>query len=167
MSDSATPWVLTCQTSLSMGFPRQEYWSGSPCPPPGESSWPRDRTWVSFIAGRSFTVWATREVPRKIFFKEWKKNWEREKCLVIKKKKEENCLWSRSRQTVFWKLSRPSGRWEVVAPVTAVMLIFSCWGQRRDPWLQVGKTDTVCFHPNFSLIYFDHFLLWPSTRCTS
>ena len=25
------------------------------------SSWPRDRTWVSHIAGRFFTVWATRE----------------------------------------------------------------------------------------------------------
>ena len=24
------------------------------------SSWPRDRTWVSWIAGRCFTVWATR-----------------------------------------------------------------------------------------------------------
>ena len=26
-----------------------------------ESSWPKDWTWVSCIAGRSFTVWATRE----------------------------------------------------------------------------------------------------------
>ena len=25
------------------------------------SSWPRDRTWVSHIAGRHFTIWATRE----------------------------------------------------------------------------------------------------------
>ena len=28
-----------------------------------ESSWPRDRTWVSRIVGRRFTNWATREVP--------------------------------------------------------------------------------------------------------
>ena len=27
---------------LSMKFPRGEYWSGLPCPPPGESSPPRD-----------------------------------------------------------------------------------------------------------------------------
>ena len=27
------------------------------------SSWPRDQTWVSCIAGRFFTVWATREAP--------------------------------------------------------------------------------------------------------
>ena len=28
------------------------------------SSWPRDRTQVSCIAGRHFTLWATREAPR-------------------------------------------------------------------------------------------------------
>ena len=28
------------------------------------SSWPRDRGWVSRIAGRHFTVWATREATR-------------------------------------------------------------------------------------------------------
>ena len=27
------------------------------------SSWPRDWTWVSYIAGRFFTIWATREAP--------------------------------------------------------------------------------------------------------
>ena len=35
MSDSlATPWTVAGQVPLSMGFPRQEYWSGLPCPPP-------------------------------------------------------------------------------------------------------------------------------------
>ena len=28
-------WTVACQTPLSMGFSRQEYWSGSPCPPSG------------------------------------------------------------------------------------------------------------------------------------
>ena len=28
------------------------------------SSWSRDQTWVSCIAGRLFTIWATREAPR-------------------------------------------------------------------------------------------------------
>ena len=27
-----TPWTVTCQAPLSMGFPRQEYWSGLPFP---------------------------------------------------------------------------------------------------------------------------------------
>ena len=31
------------------------------------SSWPRDQTWVSYNAGRFFTVWATREAPEKRF----------------------------------------------------------------------------------------------------
>ena len=28
----ATPWTITCQAPLSMGFSRQEYWSGLPFP---------------------------------------------------------------------------------------------------------------------------------------
>ena len=40
----ATPWSVAHQTPPSMGFSRQEYWSGLPFPSPGESSRPRDRT---------------------------------------------------------------------------------------------------------------------------
>ena len=29
-------WTVAHQAPLSMGFPRQEYWSGLPCPPPGD-----------------------------------------------------------------------------------------------------------------------------------
>ena len=29
-----TPWTVACQAPLSMGFPRQEYWSVLPCPLP-------------------------------------------------------------------------------------------------------------------------------------
>ena len=32
----ATPWTVACQAPLSMGFSRQEYWSGLPFPPPGD-----------------------------------------------------------------------------------------------------------------------------------
>ena len=31
-----TPWTVVHQTPLSMGFPRQEYWSGLPFPSPGD-----------------------------------------------------------------------------------------------------------------------------------
>ena len=30
----ATPWIVACQAPLSVGFPRQENWSGLPFPPP-------------------------------------------------------------------------------------------------------------------------------------
>ena len=32
----ATLWTVAHQAPLSMGFSRQEYWSGLPCPPPGD-----------------------------------------------------------------------------------------------------------------------------------
>ena len=31
-----TPWTVARQAPLSMGFSRQEYWSGVPCLPPGD-----------------------------------------------------------------------------------------------------------------------------------
>ena len=30
-----TLWTVACQAPLPMGFSRQEYWNGLPCPPPG------------------------------------------------------------------------------------------------------------------------------------
>ena len=36
----ATQWTVAHQAPLSMGFSRQEYWSGLPCPPPGDLSYP-------------------------------------------------------------------------------------------------------------------------------
>ena len=37
MSDSvSTPQTVACQVLPSMGFSRQEYWSGLPCPSPGD-----------------------------------------------------------------------------------------------------------------------------------
>ena len=35
VSDSVTSWTVAWQVPLFVGFPRQEYWSGFPCPPPG------------------------------------------------------------------------------------------------------------------------------------
>ena len=36
-----TLWAVACQAPLSMGFSRQECWSGLPCPPPGDLPDPR------------------------------------------------------------------------------------------------------------------------------
>ena len=32
----AAVWTIDSQAPLSMGFSRQEHWSGLPCPPPGD-----------------------------------------------------------------------------------------------------------------------------------
>ena len=51
------------QALPSMGFSRQEYWSGLPFPSPGNLPNPgiEPRSQVSHIVDRRFTVWATRE----------------------------------------------------------------------------------------------------------
>ena len=64
----ATPWTVARQAPLSMGFSKQEYWSGVSMSFSRGSSRPRDRTQVSRIAGRRFTLWATREALLSVRF---------------------------------------------------------------------------------------------------
>ena len=59
----ATPWTVASQAPLSMGFFRQEYWSGLPFPPPGdlpdpgiEPSFPR-LSWTNLVALFLFRWW--------------------------------------------------------------------------------------------------------------
>ena len=40
ISNSVILWTVAHQAPLSMGFTRQEYWSGLPCPPPGDVPYP-------------------------------------------------------------------------------------------------------------------------------
>ena len=40
MFDSVIAWTVAHQAPLSVGFSRQEYWSGLPCPPPEDLSYP-------------------------------------------------------------------------------------------------------------------------------
>ena len=59
-----TLWTVTCQAPLSMGFSRQEHWSGLPCPPTGDPSDPKielESLRSPELAGRFFTASATRE----------------------------------------------------------------------------------------------------------
>ena len=60
--------IVTSQAPLSMGFSRQEYWSGLPCPPPGDLPNPGIEP-VSLtspaLAGRFFTTSATWEAPER------------------------------------------------------------------------------------------------------
>ena len=51
-----TPWAIAHQATLSMGFPRQEYWSGLPCLPPGDLPYPRIEPVSPALAGGFFTA---------------------------------------------------------------------------------------------------------------
>ena len=52
----ATPWTASRQAPLSMGFLRQEYWSGLPFPSPGDLPNPGIEPESNCIAGRRFTI---------------------------------------------------------------------------------------------------------------
>ena len=63
MSDFGTPRTAARQAPLSMGFSRQEYWSGLPFPSPGDPPHPGIESKSPALAGGFFTTGATWEVP--------------------------------------------------------------------------------------------------------
>ena len=68
----ATPWTIAGQTPLCMGFSRQEYWSGLPCPPPGDLPNPGILASPA-LAGRFFTTEPVKHVHfhlKKVRFKQ-------------------------------------------------------------------------------------------------
>ena len=57
MSNSfASPWTIACQAPLSMEFPRQEYWSRLPFPPPGDLPNPGIEPASPALADRFFPI---------------------------------------------------------------------------------------------------------------
>ena len=63
---AATPWTVSREAPLSMGFSRPEYWSGLPCPLPGDLPNPGIKPMSlmsSALAGRFFTTSATWGAP--------------------------------------------------------------------------------------------------------
>ena len=57
----ATPWTIAGQAPLSMGILQARILESVAMPSSRRSSQPRDQIQVSRIAGRSFSIWATRE----------------------------------------------------------------------------------------------------------
>ena len=64
MSDSVTPWAVAHQAPLSMGILQARILEWVAMPFSRGSSQPRDQTQVSYIAGRLFTIWTTREAQK-------------------------------------------------------------------------------------------------------
>ena len=65
--DSATPWSVALQAPLSMGFPRQEHWSGLPFPPPGDLPDPGIEPYRLLRCRQLLHRWATREAQGHIW----------------------------------------------------------------------------------------------------
>ena len=70
----ATLWTVAHQAPLSLGFPRQEYWSRLPCPPardlPNPGIKPLSLTSPA-LAGRFFTTGATWEAQSMYTMRKW------------------------------------------------------------------------------------------------
>ena len=65
----ATLWTVACQAPLSMGSFKCNYWSGLPCPPPGDLPDPGTElaSLISpVLAGGFYTISATWELPAEI-----------------------------------------------------------------------------------------------------
>ena len=60
-----TPWTIARQASLSMGFSRQEYWSGLLSPPPGDLPYPGITRAAPALAGGFFTTELPGNKPNK------------------------------------------------------------------------------------------------------
>ena len=61
-----TPWTVAPQGPLSMGIPRQEYWSELPFPSPENLSDPGIEPMSSALIGKFFTVEPLREAQVQI-----------------------------------------------------------------------------------------------------
>ena len=83
-----TPWTITRQAPLSIGFSRQECWNGLPCCLPGNlpnaGIEPAFLAMSPVLAGRFFTTSATWETPPSLA---------KQKCL----------LWKRNKDDVSWR----------------------------------------------------------------
>ena len=69
-----TLWTVAPQAPLSLGFSRQEYWSGLPFPSPGDLPDPGiepESLMFPALAGRFFTTSATCEAPGTQQFHSW------------------------------------------------------------------------------------------------
>ena len=61
-------WIIAHWAPLSMGFSKQEYCNGLPCPPPGDLPDPgieSESLKFPALAGRFFTTSVTEEAPRR------------------------------------------------------------------------------------------------------
>ena len=81
-----TPGTVACQVPLSMGFSRQEYWSGLPFPSPllnGDYQYRLSYS-DSFHALQKFCVWLQERLHNKHIFRVSKKSIGKKSCLTLR-----------------------------------------------------------------------------------
>ena len=118
-----TPWTVVHQAPLSMGFSRQEYQGGLPCPPPGERPDPGINPVSPALAGRFFTTESvTRETPGEVrrhqfHLTDW--YWYKIKTY---------CWWRRTTNMMIYE---PPPRWYILTICKCINLIHHINKQKR------------------------------------
>ena len=114
--------TMLVQAPLSMGFSRQEFWSGLPFPSPGDLQdsgiEPGCR---SNVAGKFFTMWTTREAPNR----EWTNTWPSE---YTEKRPGSESPWFKSQLWFFlamWPWPRHLTHWAFHHPLSPIL--FADW----------------------------------------
>ena len=145
----ATPWTIACQDPLSVGFSRQEYWSGLPFPTLGDLPDPGIKPAFltsPALAGRFFTTGKPTHLSTEFHFQK----------LVL----EQMNLGLQHMWEMFWKGSRNgSPPWENMCEVeleewgscvAGGLQQGLCAGSRR-PWSTVPLDRSRCLHPQAGL----------------
>ena len=134
----ATLWTLALQAPLSIGFSRQEYWRGLPCPSPGELPDPGIKlasTVSPALAGRFFYHWATWEAPGSYV---------------------QGCK-------LFTRLASSMGELCVVLKYMLGLITYGCWNKWANPWSLLANDPKHMPYRECVILF-----LWPGKReCVS
>ena len=79
----ATPWTVARQAPLSMGFPRQDSWSGLLCPSPGGLPHPGSETGFLRSPALAFFTTVTPGKPRNVAYFHGKQNKQKPQVILI------------------------------------------------------------------------------------
>ena len=114
-----TLWTAACQAPLSIGFSGQEYWSGLPCPPPGDLPDPETETMSLMspaLAGGFFITGTTWETHLS--------QWVLIKCEACKQRQRESCshsnhllLSTEFGKRLSWQALIPGSKWFSTLPL--------------------------------------------------
>ena len=145
MSDSfETPWTIAHQAPFSMGFPRQEYWSGFPFPSPGDLPNPGIKLTSPAFDKQILYHWATREAP-------WELNLlvlpKRQCIFVLFKYKEFIEIWSHLYK---YRISQMQRLWMTLIQCHREEPVgYSLWGHRRsDTTEQLNNKQHISYWSN-------------------
>ena len=135
VSNSVTPWTVACQAPLSMGFSRQEYWSGLPFPSPGYFPSPGIKPMSPALASGFFTADPPGQAKCKIqiwhlLFKNYREFQGSNKQSIqpnVSPFWAEDIVWL-LRSFVHEAILAKKGSWELLAP-----------GQNPATWLSTGE----------------------------